>query len=720
MTERPIWDPFCEALLLPRGERSAFLDRECAGRPEVRREIDRMLDACGGDPFIRIFLGDELEVSEELPRTLGSYSLVEKVGRGGMGVVYRAKETSIDLDIAVKRIAPQFANHPRFVELLRREARTLAALRHPNVAAVHRLEEVEGELLLVMEWIEGQTLASRIEDRGRLDWRFTIRIAKSIASALSYAHSHGIVHCDLKPGNVMISEHGEVKVLDFGIARAMRGSRDSEPDDVAKAAATETRLRGLSYSAGTPGYISPERQQGEIDPRADIWALGVCMQECLTGCAAYPATIAEGDDGRGIGPRRPLRVPRGTPRAFKRLIDACLDPDPRRRPQSMDEVKRRLDRIERGRGAWLWRAAVMLIIALLLAWWAHAALLRWEWRNLREVEIERGAVVVTTPLRTVHLVNPSVTFPAYKKATLLRPEGSVDPVVVGGGAADARTGVATLVVWDRWRVSQTVKGPNGPTFESDEAPNPVFFVPNEWNELRPLPGPDASLYLVAACCANYFPSRCYVFDFEGAVGARRLHERYRLDHAGHVASCAWTGPLKRGEGVIWLAGSVNSVVRSIIGGYQGISYFVACMPDTVRGEGTLPPDAAHAGDIPWLYSGVRGYETANVNGEVRVVPGNSTPFEFANRSAAVEGRSNDTVLLSTTLSCTLTRDGNLWRTHWSVGGPVEGAISRQATREGRDSSVLLQEFVADSMVTLLHVSPRITAETNVRRIDAGW
>ena len=266
-------------------------------------------------------------------RQLGPYTIVAPLGAGGMGEVFRARDTKLGRDVAIKILPPHFTNDPERRARFAREARTLATLNHPHIGAIYGLEESDGLSALVLELVEGQTLAERLE-RGPLKIADALAIARQIADALDAAHEKGIVHRDLKPANVVLQgssgSAGEVraKVLDFGLAKPVAV-------DLADSPAPSGSFDGTADGRilGTPAYMSPEQARGlTVDKRTDIWAFGAVLFEMLSGCRAFEgATIT--DTLAHVLEREPdwTRLPGQTPRSIRTLLDRCLRKDPRRR-----------------------------------------------------------------------------------------------------------------------------------------------------------------------------------------------------------------------------------------------------------------------------------------------------------------------------------------------------------------------------------------------------
>jgi eukaryotic-like serine/threonine-protein kinase len=270
---------------------------------------------------------------------LGPYEIVAPLGAGGMGEVWRARDTRLGRDVAIKTLPDVFARDPDRLARFEREAKLLASLSHPHIAGIYGLEEVEGHRYLVLEYVEGPTLAERLA-KGPLPVGEALEICRDIAAGVEAAHESGVVHRDLKPGNVMLTPSGGVKVLDFGLAKGGSGSPGSEsvlPDSPTLTNAAT----GAGVILGTAAYMSPEQARGKaVDRRADIWSFGCVLYECLTGKQAFEGETVS-DLIAKILEREPdwTRLPAGTPPRVRELLRRCLTKDAKQRLRDIGEAR---------------------------------------------------------------------------------------------------------------------------------------------------------------------------------------------------------------------------------------------------------------------------------------------------------------------------------------------------------------------------------------------
>src|SRR5215467_7117464 len=269
-------------------ERPEFLNSACLGDSELRREVESLLDETSKDssfiepPLIRHPSG-VLEFGQPKSLTggeLNHYRIGPLVGQGGMAEVYRARDTRLNRDVAIKVLHAEYLFDRERLERFHREAQVLAAVNHPNIASVYGFEEANGICALVLELVEGETLSERIARQPEMPVEIILDIASQIAAALDAPHSKGIIHRDLKPSNIKITPGGMVKVLDFGIAKLLQSS-DEESD-------RPTTISRHNVVLGTVAYMSPEQARGwAIDTRTDIWAFGCVLYEMLAGIPAF-------------------------------------------------------------------------------------------------------------------------------------------------------------------------------------------------------------------------------------------------------------------------------------------------------------------------------------------------------------------------------------------------------------------------------------------------
>src|SRR5579872_952610 len=268
---------------------------------------------------------------------VGSYEVVALLGAGGMGEVYRAHDSRLNRDVAIKCLPALFATDSNRMARLQREAQALAALSHPNIAAIYGLEESGGVRSLVMELVEGPTLEERISS-GAIPVDEALAIARQIAEALEAAHDKGIVHRDLKPANIKFTADGKVKVLDFGLAKALDADAASGSPANSPTLTLEATRAGVIL--GTAGYMSPEQARGKtVDKRADIWAFGVVLFEMLTGKSMFEGETVS--DALAAVLRADIdfsQLPASTPPKVRRLLQRCLERDLKRRLRDIGDA----------------------------------------------------------------------------------------------------------------------------------------------------------------------------------------------------------------------------------------------------------------------------------------------------------------------------------------------------------------------------------------------
>ncbi len=279
---------------------------------------------------------------------LGPYEIVAPLGAGGMGEVYRAKDTRLGREVAIKGLPEGLASHPERLSRFEREARLLASLSHPNVAGIHGLEDSGGTPWLVLELVEGESLAQRLA-RGALPVRETLEVGAQVAAGMEAAHERGIVHRDLKPANVMLTTARVAKVLDFGLARGGASEAASSPDlSASPTMALPTTAAGIIL--GTASYMSPEQARGlAVDRRADVWAFGCLLYECLTARQAFAGETVSDVIAR-ILEREPEwnALPVSVPPRLREVVRRCLVKEAADRPRDIGDLGRELASILAG------------------------------------------------------------------------------------------------------------------------------------------------------------------------------------------------------------------------------------------------------------------------------------------------------------------------------------------------------------------------------------
>jgi serine/threonine-protein kinase len=408
-------------------------------------------------------------------KTISHYKVSAKLGEGGMGEVWRAEDTKLGRDVALKVLPESFAQDPERLERFEREARVLAALSHPNIAGIHGLEDVEGKRFLVMEVAEGETLSEQIA-RGPLPVEDAVRIAVQIAQALEVAHEKGIIHRDLKPGNVVVGPDGQAKVLDFGLAKAMgihplSGSSGQNTH-------SPTLAPGMTQAGmllGTAGYMSPEQARGkEVDRRTDNWAFGCVLFEMLGGRRAFDGETVTDVLGAIVHKEPEIdKLPSNVPPPIRRLLERCLQKDPKRRLQSIGDARVALEE-------WLERPeapeAQTTPIAPARTWkrwqpWA-AALVAAVLGTVLGMTVLRPAGENAEPQRRLEVaVGGRSFFSGLGSSVVVSPDGRYLVTVVGDGSATE----LWLRPFDRLEGTRLVSG------SGIETPYQPFFSPDgDW------------------------------------------------------------------------------------------------------------------------------------------------------------------------------------------------------------------------------------------------
>ncbi len=441
---------FEELSELPEGERSEFLDRACEDDQSLRHELTSLLRyadsvEAGFDDLAHDVVAPVLEALREdfaglstlldqaaaqaedgssswTGRRVSHFEINESIGRGGMGEVYRATDTRLNRDVAIKVLPEAFTSDPERLARFEREAKVLATLNHPSIGQIYGLEEAESTKALVLELVEGRTLADRIK-RGPIPIEEALAIARQIADALEAAHEQGIIHRDLKPANVKVRDDGTVKVLDFGLAKVF----EAGPEGAETQSPTVTEVTRPGIIMGTAAYMSPEQAKGKsIDKRSDVWAFGCVLYEMLTARRTFEGdSVSEIMAGVIKGDPDWDALPASLSPALVTYLKRCLEKDPRARIRDIGDVSLAL------RGAFdvsapsasqlsVWQRPIPIVLAG-LALIALTGLAVWAIKVGRTTEAPASAAVPLS--RSTILLPESLQLPPNGGAIAVSPDG---------------------------------------------------------------------------------------------------------------------------------------------------------------------------------------------------------------------------------------------------------------------------------------------------------
>jgi len=376
---------------------------------------------------------------------LGTYEILGLLGAGGMGQVYRARDTKLHRDVALKVLPEVVADDDERLARFHREAQVLASLNHPNIAHLYGFDDAGGTHALVMELVPGPTLADRIAE-GALPLRDALPIARQIADALETAHDRGIIHRDLKPANIKVKDDGSVKVLDFGLAKALAADTGAGSADPANSPTLTARATQMGMILGTAAYMAPEQARGRpVDRRADIWAFGCVLYEMLTGRRAFAGddvtdtlatVLKDPPDWRGL--------PSDLPAAVQRVLRRCLEKDPRKRLSAIGDARLELDEPDDVRVAAAPAAPRRKIVGALIAAAAAGAIVTAVAIGVWRVPAPGTPAGSGTVMRTSMLAPESVVFSPDPADSAISPDGKL--VVFGSGSV---SGTGDSQLWIR-------------------------------------------------------------------------------------------------------------------------------------------------------------------------------------------------------------------------------------------------------------------------------
>ena len=428
---RRIREVFESALEQPAGERRAFVARSFNGSPALVNEVERML-AAEAIPYPLLDHGPQLAAAGLRTGTVfaTNFHIMEAIGYGGMGEVYRARDSRLLRDVAIKILPKRFALDGDRLARFEREAEVLGSLNHPNIAGIHGVEESDDVRALVLELVEGPTLAERIA-RGPIPVEETVAIARQIAEGLEAAHERSIVHRDLKPANIKLRPDGTVKLLDFGLAKVVQPDLLRPANVASTPTITSPSMVARGVMLGSAAYVSPEQARGlEADKPPDIWAFGAVLYEMLSGRRAF-----QGDDvAETLASvlRQDIdwsALPASTPASVRRLIARCLDRNAGQRLRDIGEARIVLEDpesvrvVERPVSSRSWSSRMMMIAAVAIVAGALGAAAAWFMRPL--------PIPVVTRL-TFSLPDGATLF-ANRSVVALSPDGTQVAFVTPSG-----------------------------------------------------------------------------------------------------------------------------------------------------------------------------------------------------------------------------------------------------------------------------------------------
>jgi serine/threonine protein kinase/Tol biopolymer transport system component len=578
---------FHSALACAPDQRAAFLRGACGDDRALRDEVESLLAAHAEAGSFAEGAAIDTATSHDAGALingaeLGPYQILGPLDAGGMGEVYRALDTRLHREVAVKVLPAAFASDPDRVARLAHEARLLATLNHPHIATIHGFEIAGDVHAIIMELLEGPTLADRLS-AGPLTLDVTLGIARHIASALEAAHEKGIIHRDLKPANVKLTGTGTAKVLDFGLARTAALARN----EAYTAPAVDDRPSRDGLVTGTPGYMSPEQARGErVDARSDIWAFGCVVYEMLTAQQAFSRS-AGGAQGHLVE-REPdwALLPSDVPLGIRRMLRRCLEPDPDRRLHHIADARIEIEEapndaesraVAEATRSGRRRARVLGISTAALAVALAAVLTAWALRPAVDAP-ERRVAEITTP-RTSDLSSFALSPDGRRLAFVADHEGQSSLWVRELNSAAARPLPGT----------ERARRP----FWSPDSRSIGFFRDSELKRIDPRGGSAQTVtYLLAGTTAAWGPDGTILFSSTASPALRRVNAAGGNVEQVTAPAAESTGHrhpqfLPGGRDFLFFVGGPDAV-RGVYLGSLGASQVTRLVPSDTQGAYLAP------------------------------------------------------------------------------------------------------------------------------------
>ncbi|MBU1699744.1 MAG: serine/threonine protein kinase [Candidatus Eisenbacteria bacterium] len=712
---------FNEAKRLPIQHRKELVESKCGDNAKLAEEILRLLSVAEAHPELLE------EPHNRIPAQLGRYPIIRPLGRGGMGTVYLARDTILDRDIAVKVLPARIAGDVVSARF-KREAKTLATFKNPNIATIYSLEETNGIQFLTMEFVSGETLADLLS-KGRLSLSQSLNICLQIARALEEAHKHGIIHRDLKPSNIMVEENKVVKVLDFGIAKSLGDpAKDSEIVNNPKST-SNTDSSGL---LGTLDYMSPEQSRVQpISIKTDLWGLGCILYECLSGIRAFrrdplnPEVILSQPDRS--------QIPSNTPIRLRKLLENCMELEPENRPSDAAIVCNILEELQKPKQK-SWVTAAIGVIAF------AAVAISIYWGVLASMRANSGDPISAQPLPDAGL---EIKYEDGSTKILRAPSGHPQrlegAMIVDIPPAEAKTGdtassdasddserlvlgwsheMATpsyLYGWNsdskiQFTVPAMDRFPGLGTTNTDD-PN---YCQMRIIKVIPLPNESAAKRILLTEISQYNPSVFRIINLNHSGNSITQSQEFCFFHLGNINNSLYLTPgIHEDRELAWLCGStsVPKRLRDKSNMVLDNTFFLACMevnPGTYYFPPIIEPDQnfldASEGDVKpadmLFYLVARGFvlEEHGFNWN------NTYEYKISSVSRVQSSAEPEYHLLTSNSAVFYSRfvlpDSLVISTE--IVGDAYRILDARAKAQGILADSVIQSFLADSLYTLAY------------------